>query len=259
MFDLDAFKQYLFDNADSAKANKIALADLVNAIADFSQTPDKYLGIASNTSSYYIRKVFYKALENKPKSVSIQKYILNSYGYQVCYRCALVLKLEQYNKKADRWNLLDNECRNCSNARSSNYRTNNIDKELSRDKKYKEQNKETISINRIAKYKLNPEAEIQKVRNWQKLNSDKVNATQAKRRASKLQATPKWLTTEQLIKIAEFYTIAKQLEQETGIKHHVDHIVPLQGINVCGLHVPWNLQVITAQENISKSNKYNYE
>jgi hypothetical protein len=63
MFDKEAFKQYLLDNADAAKANKIALAELINAITDFSQTPDKYLGVASNTSSYYIKKVFYKALK----------------------------------------------------------------------------------------------------------------------------------------------------------------------------------------------------
>jgi hypothetical protein len=256
MFDIEAFKQYLLYNADSTKANKIALVELINAIADFSQTPDKYLGIPSNTSSYYIKKVFYKALHNKPRSVSVQKYLLNSYGYQKCYKCTLVLTIEEYNKKADRWNLLDNECRSCANARSRKYRTNNIDKELARDKKYKEQNKEAISINRIARYRQNPQAEIQKVREWQKLNSNKVNANQAKRRANKIKATPKWLTAEHLQQITEFYTIAKQLEQETGIKYHVDHIIPLQGTNVCGLHVPWNLQVIPASENIAKSNHY---
>jgi hypothetical protein len=257
MFDKEAFKQYLLDNADAAKANKIALAELINAITDFSQTPDKYLGVASNTSSYYIKKVFYKALENKPKSVSVQKYLLNTYGYQKCYKCCMILRLDEYNKKEDRWNFLDNECRSCSNERYRNYRKNNIDKELARSNKYKQENKETVSINRIARYRKNSVIEIEKVRAWQKLNSDKVNANQARRRAAKLQAMPRWLTAEDKTKIVEFYKLAKKLEQETGVKYHVDHIVPLQGINICGLHVPWNLQVIPAYDNISKSNKYN--
>ena len=89
-----------------------------------------------------------------------------------------------------------------------------------------------------------------------KNNLDKRNAYTAKRRSKKLQATPPWLTKEHLSAIRDFYTESKTLEKATGIKHHVDHIVPLQGKNVCGLHVPWNLQVLTASENSSKNNSY---
>ena len=68
---------------------------------------------------------------------------------------------------------------------------------------------------------------------------------QAKRRADKLNATPKWTN---LKKIKEIYKYCPR-------GYHVDHIVPLKGVNVCGLHVENNLQYLTAQENISKGNK----
>jgi hypothetical protein len=81
------------------------------------------------------------------------------------------------------------------------------------------------------------------------------NAITAKRRSSKLQRTPPWLNKDHLKQIAQYYQQAKQLQKETGIVHHVDHIIPLQGKTVSGLHVPWNLQILTASENIIKSNK----
>lgn len=67
------------------------------------------------------------------------------------------------------------------------------------------------------------------------------------------QATPKWADNNA---IKEFYITAQKLSKETGIPHEVDHIIPLQGKLVSGLHVPTNLQVITEFENISKNNKF---
>ena len=69
------------------------------------------------------------------------------------------------------------------------------------------------------------------------------------------QAKPKWLTDDHLFMIAEIYELRDLRSQLTGVVHHVDHIVPLRGQNCCGLHVPWNLQVIPAQDNLKKSNR----
>jgi 5-methylcytosine-specific restriction endonuclease McrA len=68
-------------------------------------------------------------------------------------------------------------------------------------------------------------------------------------------ATPKWLTAEQKLEIRFHYRMAIALSRATKIPHAVDHIVPLQGEDVCGLHVPWNMQVLTQDENLKKSNK----
>lgn len=68
-------------------------------------------------------------------------------------------------------------------------------------------------------------------------------------------ATPTWLTAEQKLEIRFHYRMAIALSRATKVPHAVDHIIPLQGDDVCGLHVPWNMQVLTQEENLKKSNK----
>lgn len=87
-------------------------------------------------------------------------------------------------------------------------------------------------------------------------NKPAYYARVAKRRFSKINSIPCWLSTDQKLLISQIYAEAKKLTQETGIKYHVDHIVPLSNPTVCGLHVPWNLQIITAEANLSKSNRF---
>jgi hypothetical protein len=91
---------------------------------------------------------------------------------------------------------------------------------------------------------------------WSKENRHKRTAAQMKRDASKSLRTPKWLTEEQLKEIEDFYLMAAQLSTVFPWKHHVDHIVPMQGSTVSGLHVPWNLQILSAKANIQKGNKH---
>lgn len=95
----------------------------------------------------------------------------------------------------------------------------------------------------------NKDKRAESTRKYQQANKAYYSAYAAFRRALKLQATPPWLTEEQLAAIDEIYKIA----QTAGLE--VDHIVPLKGKSVRGLHVPWNLQLLSRSENASKFNK----
>jgi len=86
-----------------------------------------------------------------------------------------------------------------------------------------------------------------------------MRVVMAERNASKLKATPPWLTDDHRAQIAAIYDEARRLTEATGIMHHVDHIVPLRATcprtkkrTACGLHVPWNLQILPWQDNIAK-------
>jgi hypothetical protein len=89
-------------------------------------------------------------------------------------------------------------------------------------------------------------------------NAGLLNYHTAKRHAQKLQATPPWLTDEQKAQIKAVYVECRRLQEETGVAHNVDHIHPLQGATVCGLHVPWNLQILTEADNCAKHNNLLY-
>lgn len=88
---------------------------------------------------------------------------------------------------------------------------------------------------------------------WKADNPDRVAADVRNRQARIAQAMPKWVNKT---KIRGMYYVARMFEQSYGGKWHVDHIIPLRGKNVCGLHVPWNLRVCPAPENQAKSNLF---
>jgi len=86
---------------------------------------------------------------------------------------------------------------------------------------------------------------------------DNINRVRARHVARR--ATPAWLSDADWAEMLAIYAEARRVSKVTGIHHEVDHIVPILGPNVCGLHVPWNLQVLTRFENRSKGNKHDFE
>jgi hypothetical protein len=116
-----------------------------------------------------------------------------------------------------------------------------------------QENREAV----IAAAATRPAAVLREYRNaWKANNKTQVRADTKARRRKHRNATPKWLSRKQKSEIRQIYQIAITMTQTTGEQYVVDHIVPLRGEEVCGLHVPWNLRVITQEENLRKSNKH---
>lgn len=112
-------------------------------------------------------------------------------------------------------------------------------------KKYYRINKEIYNTRSKDFYHKNKETLKAKHRDWTKKNIKKVLAYNSTKKKKVRQATPAWANLNAIRHIYE--------NRPKG--HHVDHIIPLQGKNVCGLHVPWNLQYLTATENMAKGNR----
>lgn len=122
-------------------------------------------------------------------------------------------------------------------------------------KSYYRQNATHLKTKATARYAADTETAKLRRKNYCKNNPDKVALLSMARLSKKRGATPSWLTAEDKVAIRSIYKKARELTASTGISFHVDHIHPLNGKNFSGLHVPWNLQVLRATENMKKSNK----
>ena len=123
---------------------------------------------------------------------------------------------------------------------------------LTAKQEYYKRNKQLV----IARAQARPVEEQRLYRaTWKANNPLQVLADNKVRRRKHRDATPPWLSRKQRSEIRQLYQIAMTMTQTTGERYVVDHIIPLQGETVCGLHVPWNLRVITQEENLKKSNR----
>jgi len=194
-------------------------------------------------------------------------------------------------KRADLSHLTDEEKRERTREYMRAYREANREKlnahnrEYSRKKYWDDPDAERKR--HLERYYGDKEKWSLRCKTWAKANSDKVNAATQKWRDENREAfresnrksnarperlavkkvenaerymrrkrgQPLSLTKAEKQEISRFYLEAQRLTEETGVQHHVDHVMPLRGENVCGLHVAANLRVVTAFENMVKGNK----
>jgi hypothetical protein len=133
-------------------------------------------------------------------------------------------------------------------AQQAEYRKLNAERFAAYQAEYRQANTERVVAYQAEYRKLNAARRAA----YRKANPHLRNAISAKRRATKLQQTPRWADFEA---IKEVYRLGAEKTKTTGIKHAVDHIYPLISTEVCGLHVAANLQIITALENSRKKNR----
>lgn len=155
-------------------------------------------------------------------------------------------------------------------AKTRQWAAENKERKREADRRYVEENKERLARQsaayraenrteiqtRKASYRVeNRERIRQRDREWRQANKGKVLADRTLRKMRKRQATPPWLTKEQRLEMRQAYETAQTFTEALGEPWHVDHIVPISSPVVCGLHVPWNLQIMRGVDNIAKSNR----
>ena len=200
---------------------------------------------------------------------------------KICTTCEIEKSVDKFYKRSNS-DTLRSQCKLCVKATAKLRLLNNPDIDKAASALWIKNNPERVKINRDNWIKANPEKVRQKSKKWKAANPEKVRANgrkwarnntnktsascakwradnpgknlakSARYKASKLQATPSWSETKL---INDLYEKAAAI-RASGTDVHVDHIIPLRHPLVCGLHCYANLQILSAEENLKKHNKY---
>jgi ribosomal protein L19E len=165
-----------------------------------------------------------------------------------CSKCKNLKEYDSFGKRSDKPHLYRSHCNACI---TEHVMARQDSANLRRKARYQadEEYRNTIRQQSSVQWKTSKEKMQGSHRTWVLANKEKVRAYgryyRALRRSLEKLATPQWVDKTSL----------KQIYKNCPKGFHVDHIIPLNGKEICGLHVPWNLQYLTAKDNLSKGNR----
>lgn len=174
----------------------------------------------------------------------VDETLVSKTGY-ACKRC--VSKYNRAYREANKEKIA---------ASKKDWKLRNADHVKEKDRAYADANPEKRKAAR-QKWKVkNKQADLDSKSKYRLNNKGKVQCWSARRRIAKINRTPQWLTSDDLWMMSQAYELASIRTEAFGFSWHVDHIIPLQGKSVSGLHVPLNLQVIPWIDNVKKGNRF---
>lgn len=206
---------------------------------------------------------------------------------KVCKKCKIEKELEEFHRDSKMSSGHGSVCKICVKELGKIYRSKNRERLLLSNKEYRTANLETVRakdrerskkkwkfnrehvskqaseyykrhkveiLQKAKKYRESNREEVNlRVREWRLVNKHVTRTYSKVRELKERRALPAWANLE---KIKDIYKDRQLLSEMTGIEHHVDHIIPLRGKLVSGLHVENNLRIIPAIENLSKNNQF---
>ena len=201
--------------------------------------------------------------------------------HKVCTKCGESQSTKEFSKRTRSSDGFNHWCKSCCAEYRKEYRLNNREKIKTDHKKWRDANRQYLNEHNrkwIAEWRKNNPDKVKEqnkldykrktktedgrdrlrvlAAEWRRFNGDRLVHYSRLRQTAKLMRTPAWLTKDDKVLIQRKYTLAQKKTESTGEKWVVDHILPLKGKLVSGLHVPANLRVIKHTTNARKSNKF---
>lgn len=200
----------------------------------------------------YIRRSRERRL--KLQQLASKEKLLARIGPQIpkhknCVACGADMTLTYRPKSGPR-------CRSCIAEYMAKYRKQHAEHISQQKKAWAESNKDRKVAMDRAYAKANPEARQAARRSWEQRNPGLAASLKSQNKLARAKRVPAWLTDDDIWMIEQAYDLAAKRTKIFGFAWHVDHKIPLKGRRVSGLHVPDNLQVLPAKENLRKSNQF---